>query len=385
MVTQVNACMEVAGCPTICQHCWAQGVPYPAMPVPDIAYVLEQASAACAAGGLSFAAYPMHEVAAHPEASAVLRLFARYPGDRSVDAGRPMYEPFSTTGVPLTLRPDWEEVLATCRELGTTVVWPAVHGRAETHDRMVHRAGAYQETLLGIDRMRAAGMEVSCNVFLTRENLGQFDALVADLLAHGVTQFSVEPASFLPTARSRRYEVLRPTLADLAPLVERVRALPGPFFGCEIWSDLAAYTEAAYVRRALEGTWPPPLRPVVEEVTLVCRPNLDLYWGLAGRYRRRYGNLRHEDAREVFGAALPGMTKRATQAAPVDERIEQTEHTRCEGEPDDAIWFTLDPLPSMRELAERFGDPAGDRVHFWPRSLRYRWLDLAERVTTTAV
>jgi hypothetical protein len=364
VVAQVYVCMEVAGCPTICQHCWAQGVPYPAMPVADIVYVLEQASVACAAAGLSFAAYPMHEVAAHPEARAVLRHFAGYPGDRSVDEGRPMFQPLSTTGVPLALRPDWEDVLATCRELGTTVVWPAVHGRGETHDRMVHRAGAYRETLLGIDRIRAAGMEVGCNVFLTHENVPQFDALVADLLAHGVAQFAIEVATYLPTARSRRYEALRPTLADLVPLIERVRALPGPFFGCEIWSDLAAHTEAAYVRRALDGAWPAPPGPVLEEYALVCRPNLDLHLGLAGRYRRRYGNLRREDAQQVFRSALADLA-----ACPA----------LADGEgPDDAIWFALDPLPGVRDLAERYGDPAGDRVDFDPGSLRYRWLDLAE-------
>jgi hypothetical protein len=238
MAPQVCLWVEVAGCPTICQHCWAQGTSYPAMPLADIAWVLDQGQAACAAAGVVFSAYPFHEVAAHPEASSVLRLFSAFPGDPSLDEGRPMWEPLSTTGVPLALRPDWAEVLATCRELGTTVVWPAVHGAGETHDRLVHRAGAYQETLLGIDRGRAAGMEVGCNVFLTRENLAQFDTMVADLLARGVTQFSVGSASYLPTARSRRYEALRPALADLLPLVEPVQALPGPHFDQATWADL---------------------------------------------------------------------------------------------------------------------------------------------------
>lgn len=135
-------------------------------------------------------------------------------------------------------------------------MWPAVHGYEAAHDRMVHRTGAYQETLLGIDRMRAAGMEVGCNVFLTSENVGGFDALIADLLAHGVTQFAVGPASYVPTARSRRYEALRPRLEHLLPLVERVCALPGPCFHHDEWLDLAAHTDAAYVRQALSGAWP---------------------------------------------------------------------------------------------------------------------------------
>jgi hypothetical protein len=326
------------------------------MPLDDIAYVLEQASAACAAVGRPFTAFPMHEVAAHPQAPEVLRLFARYPGDPSFDEGRPMFQPLSTTGVPLALRDDWEEVLAACRELGTTVVWPAIHGWSGTHDRMVHRAGAYQETLLGIDRMRAVGMEVGCNVFLTSENVAEFDAVIADLLAHGVTQFAVGPASFVPTARSRRYEALRPRLEHLVPLVGRIHALPGPTFHCAEWENLTEHTEAAYVRQALSGAWPELSESREGELSLVCRPNLDLYWGTAGRYRRRYGNLRHDDPQQALHTALADGA-----------------HS------EDALWFTLDLIPPEEELAQRFGDPLGTGVHFFEESPRRRWLDLAQQ------
>ena len=268
-----------------------------------------------------------------------------------------MWEPLSTTGVPLALRPDWADVLATCRELGTTVVWPAVHGVGVTHDRMVRRAGAYPETLLAIERVRSVGMGVGCNVFLIRENVAQFDALVGDLLARGVTQFAVEPAGYLPTARSRRYEALRPALADLLPLVEPMRALPGQCFHRAEWADLAAYTESAYRRRALDGAWPAVPDPHGEELQLVCRPNLDLYWALPGRYRLRFGNLRRDDVQHVLRGAL----------------------AHDGGSSDDPLWFALDPLPDVRTLADRYGDPVGDRVHFSPQSVRYRWLDLAQR------
>ena len=49
------------------------------------------------------------------------------------------------------------------------------------------------------------------------------------------------------------------------------------------------------------------------------------------------------------------------------------------GSSDDPLWFTLDPLPDVRALAEHYGDPAGEGVHFSPQSVRYRWLDLAQR------
>jgi len=226
---------------------------------------------------------------------------------------------------------------------------------------MVHRAGAYEETLLGIDRARLAGMEVGCNVFLTRENVGTFGLIISDLLAHGVTQFSIETASYLPTARSRRYEALRPTLADLTPLVERVQGLPGPFFHDEQWLNLDACTERAYVRQALEESWPSPVEPALGGLYLVCRPNLDLYWGVAGRYRRCFGNLRRDDAQRVLHAAVSNNGERS----------------------EDALWFDLHPIPTMRELAEQYGDSEGQRIHLWAESLRRPWLDLAQQAQVT--
>ncbi len=57
------------------------------------------------------------------------------------------------------------------------------------------------------------------------------------------------------------------------------------------WTDLETRTEAAWVRRALAGNWPPIPDPAPGELALVCRPNLDVCSGLAGLYRTRHGNL----------------------------------------------------------------------------------------------
>lgn len=73
-VRTVYLCMEVIGCPTVCRHCWAQGVPYGAMPLADIVWALERAHRFCDDQGLSFDAYPMHEMAAHPDARRLFRL-----------------------------------------------------------------------------------------------------------------------------------------------------------------------------------------------------------------------------------------------------------------------------------------------------------------------
>jgi len=350
--------VEVVGCPTVCRHCWAQGIPYPAMPIRDVAWVLEQAHRFCDDHGLEFGAYPMHELAAHPQAAELLRLFADHVGAAE-------FEPLSTTGVPLALRQDWQQVLAAAARLGTTTVWMAFHGLGVEHDRQVNRSGAFTETCLAIQRVHAVGLRAGANVFVTTVNAGQAEQLLGVLQRLELDGMWWGPATFYPTPRGRRNERLRPQLSELLPLADRIRQL-SPFHR-DAWANLAAYTEAAWVARALAGDWPPQLAEAEpaqgdQALPLVCRPGLELHTGVAGRYRERHGNLRADGAQAVLGRAL-----------------EQG------GRSVDAVWFRPDPLPSFGELAARHGDRTGQGVHFTETSVRYLWLDRAQRRAAAVV
>jgi hypothetical protein len=357
-VTLVYLCMEVAGCPTVCRHCWAQGTGYGMMPLAGIEWVLEGAHEFCDDRGVGFDAYPMHELAAHPDAARLFALFNSHSGtpDRAGETREgTMFEPWPTTGVPLAAREDWREVLEAAARAGTRHLWLAFHGTGEVHDRQVSHRGAYAATCQAAERARAAGLHVGCNVFLTAASLPQLDELIVtvDQLADEGACF--ETASYLPTPRSRRSEPLRLTLPDLAPVTARLAELANPVNACQ-WAGLEARTEAAYVRRALAGDWPGIPDPAPGELALVCRPDLDVYSGLAGLYRTRHGNLRTDGIATVLGRALARGR-----------------------EPDDALWFGPRPHPSPAELAARYGDATGFGVHPGPESVRYLWLDRARQ------
>jgi hypothetical protein len=357
MVATLELQVEVVGCPTVCRHCWAQGVPYPAMPVTDVARVLEQTHRFCDDQRLGFGAYTMHELAAHPQAAELLRLFADHVGPVE-------FEPLSTTGVPLAVREDWQELLAAAATLGTTTVWVAFHGLGVEHDRQVNRPGAFTETGLAIQRVHAAGLRAGANVFVTTANAGQAERLLETLGRLGVDQMAWEPATYYPTPRGRRTERLRPRPSELLPLADRIGQL-SPFHA-DAWANPEAYTEATWVARALAGGWPRQLaelepRADGQALPLVCRPGLDVHTGVAGRYRERHGNLRTDGARAVLGRAW-----------------EQG------GRSIDAVWFGPDRLPAVGELAARYGDRAGQGVHFTETSVRYLWLDRARRAGRAA-
>jgi hypothetical protein len=353
MVAELWLQVEVVGCPTVCRHCWAQGVPYPAMPVDDIAWVLEQTHQFCDTHGLGFGAYPMHELAAHPQAPELLRVFADHVGGAE-------FEPLATTGVPLATREDWRELLAAAASLGTTTIWVAFHGLGVEHDRQVNRTGAYAETCLAIQRAHAVGMRAGANVFLTTANAPQAERLLGVLQRLEVDQMWWGPATYYPTTRGRRSERLRPALSELLPLADRIRTFSP--FDHDVWANLAAHTEAAWARRALAGDWPSFTRHAGEVLELVCRPNLDLHTGTAGWYRERHGNLGTDGPRAALADALEEG-----------------------GRSLEALWFGRDPLPPIAELAARHGDPDGHGVHFSADSVRSLWLDraqLARRTTT---
>jgi hypothetical protein len=208
------------------------------------------------------------------------------------------------------------------------------------------------------------GLRAGANMFVTTANAGQAERLLEALGRLQVDGMAWEPATYYPTPRGRRNERLRPRPSELLPLADRIGQL-SPFHG-NAWANLEAYTEAARVARALAGDWPSQLTEVEpraggQGLPLVCRPGLELHTGVAGRYRERHGNLRTDGARAVLGRAL-GQGGRSI----------------------DAVWFGLDRLPAVEELAARYGDRTGQGVHFSETSVRYLWLDRTQRAGRAA-
>jgi hypothetical protein len=357
-VTLVYLCMEVAGCPTVCRHCWAQGTGYGMMQLAAIEWVLDGVHAFCESRGLGFDAYPMHELAAHPDAARLFALFNSHCGtlNRAGEARTgTMFEPWPTTGVPLADREDSDEVLAAAAGAGTKTLWLAFHGTGEVHDRQVSHRGGYAGTCLAAERARAAGLHVGGNIFLTTDSLPQLDELLATVGQLADVGVCFETAGYLPTPRSRHNERLRLTLPELAPVAPRLGALANPVNTCQ-WSGLDGRTEAAYVRQALAGDWPAIADPAPGELALVCTPSLDVYSGLAGLHRTRHGNLRDDGIAAVLASALA--------------RGRETE---------DELWFGPRPHPGPAELAARYGDATSLTVHPWHESVRYLWLDRARQ------
>jgi hypothetical protein len=337
----VEVMVEVSGCPTTCMHCWALGRSYRPMPIADAAFFLDELSRFCAERGLDYTTYPMHEVTAHPAAPDMIRLFAPHLGQG--------YDPILTPGTPLASRPDWQEIIAAARQCGAHALWVAFHGYGAEHDRQLNRPGAFEETCLAVRRARECGLGAGANVFLTKPGLGDFDRLLPVLLDLGLGQMAFTVARYTPTARGRRYQALRPDLGDLLPIAQRV--LKHTPHDRQAWSSPGSYTEAAWVRRARDGSWPEIPEWDGPRYRLVCRPNLDLHTGTTGIYRHRHGNMRRDGVRAVL--------ERALADGPISR---------------EQLYFP-GPAPPVPDLATLAGDAESTAIHFDATSARDLWLD----------
>jgi MoaA/NifB/PqqE/SkfB family radical SAM enzyme len=348
--------VEVMGCPTVCQHCWAMGRGYAAMPLEDIIWLSYEVRRFCEAHDFASGGFPMHEVDDHPQAIQMLRLFA--------EVWHEDCQPFTTTGVPLATRPDGRENLEKLRTLNAPTLWFAFHGADEIHDRAVMRKGAYRESLRAVKLTREVGMETGCNLFVTKENIRQFDQLVADLQQAGMQEIIPCLYGFTPNARGRHTEPLRPEWRDVEQLVEKLEAIPETCLWRHFWHELhQMHTESWYVGQAKSATWPEDDMKRYEEayrdkVCLVCRPNLDVYYGFAGQYTNRYGNLRHDGVDEVLSRAIAAGTFSY-----------------------DEVWFGDMQVPPIEELATRYGDAQSQRIHSDSFSIRDWWIDRARHAS----
>jgi hypothetical protein len=349
----VEVLVEVSGCLTTCMHCWALGRKYPAMPIEDAAFFLDELSRFCGERGLDYTTYPMHEVTAHPNAPDMIRLFAPHLGED--------YDPILTPGPPLASREDWAEIIAAARQCGAHSLWVAFHGYGAEHDRQLNRPGAFEETCLAVRRARECGMGSGANVFLTKPGLRDFDRLLSVLLELRV-RMAFTVAGYTPTVRGRRYEALRPDLGDLLPVAQGVLKETPPDREAlsslrKAWSSLEAYTEGAWVRRARDGSWPETREWEGPHHRLVCRPNLDLHTGTTGVYRRRHGNMRRDGAQAVLERAL------------ADGAVSREQ-----------LYFP-GPAPSTSVLAARAGDAASTKIYFDASEVRDLWLDRQRRAS----
>lgn len=144
----------------------------------------------------------------HPDLIECVR-FARLLGYREIQ--------IQSNGRNFAKRAYVEELIAA----GVTEFGPSIHGfRAETHDRLVHALGAWDDVIAGIRILRELGQFIVINSVITSDNFREMPALASLLVRLGVNQYQFAFVHILGTA-DRYKERIVPRKSEIMPYVRK--------------------------------------------------------------------------------------------------------------------------------------------------------------------
>ncbi|MBQ6515358.1 MAG: hypothetical protein IJI09_11640 [Clostridia bacterium] len=203
-------------------------------------------------------------------------------------------------------------LMNTVRENGVELIDLTFFGTEEYHDRFAGRQGDFRFLMKMLDASKEAELSVNVSIPLLRENLGQMPELHRMLSGRGGRKFSF----FLPHSKGRGKTVLdyRITRQEFDALPEEIR------------------NAFARVRHMTEAEW------------------------------LSSGEIADSEKRNLTLVLTPGNMERLN-TMPAADVLNELESM------DDRY---LREMPSARELAERYGDPANQQL-FRLRDLLLKW------------
>ena len=106
---------------------------------------------------------------------------------------------------------------------GLARVSVSLDGLAPAHDALRARRGSFAQGMAALAHLRAAGLQLSVNTTLHRQNVADLEALYTALRAAGVSSWQVQLMAPLGRAADRPEQLLQPW--ELLPLLPRIAAL----------------------------------------------------------------------------------------------------------------------------------------------------------------
>lgn len=318
---QLNLVVDLFGCPNRCLHCWLGHMPNRSMGENADTFIMEYFSP-------YFERIAFYSWMREPDYCPDYQ--ARWRRDIAISKNA-VPERFELASFYRIVRD--ESYLPFLKSVGVEKVQLTLFGQKETQDRYVGRNGAYEETMRATDLLIENGMIPRWQCFLNEENKTEIVRLYE--LAGQIRQSRCPQMEFFVHEGSCDGENRK-----LYPIRIRKRDIPEALIPVYLgYNELL--TEAECCRR-LGNDRSHPTFPIGDEITLNISNRFDVYYNFTHlRDPWIIGNLKKDRPEELIRRIVSGDTF-ALRAA-----------KQC----------------TWAELAERFGDPASERV-FHPEDYR---------------
>jgi MoaA/NifB/PqqE/SkfB family radical SAM enzyme len=345
-LNKITACLDLAGCPSRCLHCWLGCM----------------SSGSLTAGDLCFAAEAFRPYAEKIEVFSWCRE-PDYRKDyralwaleaRLSDEKTPHFELMSLWRAARD-----ESYIPWLRELGVRRMQLTLFGGRETTDRYYGRAGAFDEVLRAIARLRQNGIVPRLQVFVNRENIGEMPGIEALAQETGLAQdpeFRAFAHQGSCDGENEKLYPIRITPQEAARIPPRLRAWTEQYLGRPL-EAVFGQTEAALCSEMAES---PAVHGGAREeggAVFYIDQRMDVYpnWTAPGP-AWRLGNLRADGAAAILARYLADDTPGQRACA----RVTEGELVRACGDGRSQRLFTRDDYRMY--LINRYARGEGTRA-----------------------
>ena len=238
----------------------------------------------------------MHELLTHPEAVKIKQF--------QDEQNREMPSVFhngriTTSGISIATREDHEELLDGLRRNKVQSLHMVLHGVGETHDKAVNNKGAFEKLRIAAERAKAAGMDCTFSVLLTKANISELKEIKRFLNNLGIEKATGDSiaARYTSGERLRKYDEIRVEYSDIIFYLEDIKEL----YPEHLYKDIENYTEAALYHKAISGE---EIREDFDVslggmIHVLFDKDFNVYSGTSVVRGKYYGNLKN-DAGAIF-------------------------------------------------------------------------------------
>ena len=344
----------VSGCATDCWHCYISGGPASLMAIRDYENVLVFVDEFCRiAKGQNIKVYPYLDLEPmlHPEIEKILSL-ARTIDGFSIPACIP------TTGLPITTRNDWEQVLTAYHDAGVRQLEFTLHGPEAIHDKAVSRKGAFQCLNEAVQRAKRYSFEISLNLMVSKPMLKQFQETMYVVERNEYNHKRAQIPSYAPNEKLRGFEQYRPELADVIPYREFFQEFcDNKVRDAEYWNNVEESTEEKAYQELLsnKGKYE-SYQLIIDSLPtwyfLTVGPGLDIWYGNGFHRTQKLGQIGKSTPMEVLEKVLDRYPNYSFGG-----------------------YFPIDRVPSPIEVGKKAADPTGKRIYHEIDEIHVKWLD----------
>lgn len=290
---RLTVCLDMAGCPNRCLHCWLGHAPNGRFSPEDLRWMAQQ---------FRPFARRMEVFSWYREPDFRADYRALWALEQSLsDEKTPHFELLSTWRAAHDA-----DYIPWLESLGVRAVQLTFFGGAAMTDRYTGRAGAYDELVSLLDPLRKHGITPRFQVFVNRENLGEMEEIVRLAQQKGLA----DDPRFRAFVHAGSCDGANEALYPVRVTPDDVKRLPEPLVRWTEQSlhqpirDVFGRTEAEWAAQLLDETQPIG-SPLDDELVLYIDANWDVYPNVTvPQPAWRLGNLRTDGPQAVLERCL---------------------------------------------------------------------------------